>query len=86
MACSFSQRGAGEEPLVALIGKLGVGDRDLAAERGQRLALAGVVRLASRCFDELVHRNVDAADKETGDARNLARIAALRDQMFEPAR
>ena len=36
---------AGEKPLVALIGKLGVGDRDLAAQPGERTALIGLVRL-----------------------------------------
>ena len=67
-----------------LISELRVGDRDLPAEPGQHRALLSILCLAQALLDQFVDRYVDAADEETGDARNPARVAALPNQMFEP--
>ncbi len=55
---------ARENALVALIGELGVGDRDLAGERGERVV--------APLGDEAVDHGVDAADEEARDAREPA--------------
>ena len=48
--------GAGEEALVALVGELGVGDRDLAAQALERGAKLGVVDASEPLLDLLVDR------------------------------
>ena len=65
-----------KEPLVALVGELRVGDRDLAPKFAQRAALLRILGLGQALLDQFVDRNVDAADEEAGDACNPARIAA----------
>ena len=57
---------------IILISELGVGDRDLPAQRGERLGF-GISRLQPR-VDRLVDPGVDAADEEArhrGDARDV---------------
>jgi hypothetical protein len=65
-----------------LIGKLRIGDRDLAAKFAQRTAFLRILGLGEAFLNQLVDLNVDAADEETGDACNPARISALRNEMF----
>ena len=59
-ACALGPKllppGAGEQTLVALVGKFRVCDRDLTAEPGEIGTLVGVVRLTKALVDELVHR------------------------------
>ena len=74
---------AGKQPLVFLIGELGVGDRDLALQRGQPFFFGRVVRSRDLFVELLVDRAVDAADEKAGDARDMGGIAALGDVFFE---
>ena len=75
---------AGKQLLVFLIGELGVGDRDLALQRGQPLLFgAGRWRLRDLFVELLVDRAVDAADEEAGDAGDMGGIAALGDVFFQ---
>ena len=75
--------GACEQPLVVLIGQLGVGDGDLALQRAQPLLLAGVIGPRDLVVELLVDRGIDAADEERGDAGDRRGIAALGDVFFE---
>ena len=74
---------AGEQAPIALVGQLGIGDRDLALERREARLLVGIVRLRDFLVDELVDRAVDAADEEAGDARHPGDVAALAGQQLE---
>ncbi len=76
--------GTCEQALVALIGEFGICDRDLAAQAGERLAFAGVFHISKALVDQLVHRDIDAAHEETGDAGDLAGVAAFRHEMLKP--
>ena len=77
---------AGKQPLVFLIGELGVGDRHLALQRGQPFLLARVIGLCDPLIELLVHSAVDAADEKACDARDMGRVAAARDIFFQPGK
>src|SRR3979490_1885360 len=83
LGLQFLPARARKQTLVALIGELGVGDRGLAAQIGQRRAQAGIVGLGEALLDELVHRHVDAAYEEARHARDPARVPAPRDHILE---
>ncbi len=76
-----SPAGRRDQLPIFLIGDLGVGDGDLAAQRlqGRRLGIA----FGDALVDGLVDLAVDAADEEAGDARDPAHIAAVRLQRLE---
>ena len=74
---------AGEALLPALIGELGVGDRDLAAQLLQGGALRRTRGSLDRLVEQLVHRGIDAADEEARDARDAADRLTRRDALFE---
>jgi hypothetical protein len=75
---------AGEEALEALVGELRVGDRRLAAQRREPLALrAGAA--GEPLVDQLVDRHVDAAAEEARHAGHRARVAAARDERLQAA-
>src|SRR3954454_1036480 len=63
---------AGEDLLVGLVGELGVGDRQLAAELFLALLVEALVGLA-----------VHARDEERRDTRHLARVSAGLDEVLE---
>ena len=66
-----------EELLVALIGELGVGNRDLAeSSRAVGLSRSHSVPACSRAADERIDRSIDPADEKTGDAGNPLQVAA----------
>ena len=65
-----------EELLVALIGQLGVGNRDLADQAAQQACLVRVRRRLQPRRDERIDRGIDPADEETGDAGNSLQVAA----------
>ena len=78
---------AGKQPLVILVGHLGVGDGDLALQRGEALLLGRVVGRGDLVIELLVDRAVDPADEEGGDAGDAGGIAAALDEYFSrPAR
>ena len=66
-----------EQPLVALIGELGIGDGDLALERIEARFLVRIVGLRDLFVEQLVDRGIDAADKETRHAGDLRNVATL---------
>src|SRR5439155_8623982 len=72
-----------EEALIALVGELRVGDRDLAPNAGQGEMLSPVGGLTEPRLDQFVDCRIDAADEKTGNTGNSARIAAARDQVFK---
>ena len=73
----------GEDPLVALVCELGVGDGDLALEGFQSRFLVGVVGLRDLGVQRLVHGNVDAADEEARHARDPGDVATLGGQILQ---
>ncbi len=83
LAASFSQRGPAKQLLVILIRHLGIGDRDLALQRGEALLLAGIVGLGNLLVELLVDGAIDAADEEARDAGDMRGIAASGDVFFE---
>ena len=66
---------------VSLVGDLGVGDRDLAPQRGERVGrrVAGL----DPGVDGVVDLGVDAADEEAGDAGDQRDVAAAGVQSFQ---
>ncbi len=70
-----SQRVAGEELLVALVGELRVRDRELPLE----------LVMAADLVEALVGLGVDARDEEARDRGDRGRVAAPRDEALEPA-
>ena len=65
-----------EELLVALVGELGVGNRDLAGQAAQHACLVRIrPRLQTR-RDERIDRGINPADEKTGDAGNSLQVAA----------
>ena len=72
-----------EQPLVALIGELGVGDGDLALERLEARFLVRIVGLRDLLVEQFVDRGVDAADEEARHAGDLRNVAALGGQRLE---
>jgi hypothetical protein len=66
-----------------LVSKFRVSDRDIAVKATKRLAPAETVHLADAFLDQLVHRDIDAADEETRDAGDLPWITALRHEMLQ---
>ena len=75
--------GAGEQPLVALVGEFCVRYRDLAAQSGQCDPALRLCCFAEACLDQPVYCHVDTAYKEAGDACDPGGVAALRDPVFE---
>jgi len=74
---------ARKQMLVFLIGELGVGDRDLALQRGEPLLLAWIVRPCDLFVELFVDRAVDAADEKAGDAGDMGWIAAAGDMFLK---
>ena len=72
-----------EQPLVVLIGELGVCDGDLAFERRQSLFFRGIVGASDLFIELLVDRSIDPADEETRDAGDMRGVAAATDVFFE---
>ena len=70
--------------LVALVGELGIGDRDFALEALQPRLLCRIDGGRDLLVELIVDESVDAADEEAGDACDLVRIAALLGERFEP--
>ncbi len=75
---------SGEQALVFLIGEFGVGDRDLALQRGQPFFLGRIIGASDLFVELLVDRAVDAADEEAGDAGDVGGIAVGGDIFFQP--
>ena len=67
---------------IVLVGQLGIGDGDLAAQALEVLHI-GAADLHA-VVDLLVDLAVDAADEEAGDAGDPADVAALRLEVFQP--
>ncbi len=65
------------------ISELGVGDRDLALQRGEPRFLIGVVSCGDLVVELLVNSGIDAADKEARHAGDARGIAALRNKGLE---
>ena len=74
---------AGEQPLVALIGELGVGDGDLALERVEAGFLVRIVGLRDLFVEQFVDRGIDAADEKARHAGDLRNVAALGGQRLK---
>src|SRR6202012_4018778 len=74
---------ARKQMLVFLIGELGVGDCNLALQRGETLLLAWIVRPCDLFVELLVDRAVDAADEEAGETGDMGGIAATGDIFLE---
>ncbi len=68
---------AGEQSLIANVGKLRIGDRGLAAQPVRQLIVAELI-------EPFVDRAVDAADEDAGDAADLADVAAGSRQILKP--
>ena len=66
-----------EQPLVALIGELGIGDGDLAFERIEARFLVRIVGLRDLLVEQFIDRGVDAADEKARHAGDLRNVAAL---------
>ncbi len=73
----------GEQALVFLIGEFCIRDGDLAFQRRKPLLLGRIVRLRDLLVEQFVDRTVDAADEETGDARDMGGIATAGDVFFQ---
>ena len=75
---------AAEQLLITLEGEPGVGDRRFAPQRLEQPLRAGVGGFRQPGVDLGVDRRIDPADEEAGHAGDPCRIAAPRDQRFEP--
>ncbi|GJE46385.1 hypothetical protein AEGHOMDF_5589 [Methylobacterium soli] len=73
-----------EEALVALIGELGVRDRDLALEGFESRLLVGIVGGRDHRVEALVDRRIDAADEEARDAGDAGDVLALGRALGQP--
>src|SRR5262249_8290335 len=74
---------AGEQPQITLIGELGIGDRDLAFERGEASLFVRIVGACDLFIKLLVDLGINAADKEARDARDPRNLSALGGQLFK---
>ena len=75
---------AAEQLLITLEGEPGVGDGHFAPQRLEQPLLAGVGGVRQPGVDLGLDRRIDPADEEAGHAGDPCRIAATRDQRFEP--
>jgi hypothetical protein len=60
-----------EQPQITLVSKLGIGDCDLAFERGEAGFFIGIVGACDLFIEEFVDFGIDAADKKARHARDL---------------
>src|SRR5206468_8215435 len=77
---------ATEEFLVALVGELGVGNRDFACKGAQKTLLSWIRRGLQPCRNERIDRGVNPADEETGNAGYALQVTALGTKLFEPGK
>ncbi len=68
---------AAKERLIVLVGKLGAGDGDLAAQSFEGGPLLGRRRALQAFGNRLIHHRVDPAEEEAGDAGDSGDIAAF---------